>query len=314
MKIFRDLDKIPAAYKHAVIALGNFDGLHIGHRAILAKARDIAQAAGLPLAVMTFEPHPREFFSKDKSLPKLRIYSLRSKLLAIKSLGVECVFLMRFNKKLTGINAHDFIREILVGKLQARYIITGDNFYFGKDRQGDKNLLEQEAGYLNFHYIAHPQIVDKNYNPVSSSNIRLLLSEGKIEEAEALLGQPYHIEGMVKHGQRRGHTLGFPTANISLSKLFPPLYGVYAVRVKIDGQDKIYNAVANLGIKPTFGVNEPILEAHLFDTSQNLYGKRLCVEFMEFIRKEKKFLSLDDLKKQIIMDCDTARDILRKKT
>jgi riboflavin kinase/FMN adenylyltransferase len=313
VEIFRDLDKIPAAYKHAVIALGNFDGLHIGHRAILAKAKDIASAQSLPLAVMTFEPHPREFFSKDKTSAKLRIYSLRSKLLAIKALGVECIFLMRFNKKLTSLSAHDFIKDILVGKLQAQYIITGDNFYFGKDRQGDKNLLQQEAASLNFNYIAHPQIVDKNSAPVSSSNIRLLLGKGRIKEAEALLGQPYHIEGMVRHGDKRGGTIGFPTANISLNKSFPPLYGVYAVRVKIDGEGKIYNAIANLGTKPTFGVNEPILETHLFNTSQDLYGKRLCVEFVEFIREEKKFPSIDELKKQIIMDCDTAKTLLQKK-
>lgn len=310
MKIFRDLAEIPAKYKNAIITLGNFDGLHLGHRAIIAEAKAIAAAKKYPLALMTFEPHPREFFSQEKNGAGIRIYNLRSKLIAIKSLGVECVFLMRFNKQLTNLSAHDFIKNILVDTLQTKHIITGENFYFGKNRGGDKNLMTQEAAALTFDYTACSQVINENGETISSSNIRALLKQGDVKNAATLLDKPYHISGRVKHGEGRGHKLGFPTANITLDKLFLPRYGVYAVRVKINGQDEIYNAIANLGVKPTFGINAPLLEVHLFNTTQNLYGKRLCVEFIEFIRDEQKFISLDELKKQIAIDCEKAKKIM----
>ncbi len=307
MKIFRDLDKIPAEYKNAVITLGNFDGLHIGHRAIIAEAKAIAAATKSPLALMTFEPHPREFFASDKGSSGLRIYNLRSKLIAIKSLGIECVFLLRFNDKLTNLSAHDFIKKILVDKLRAKHIVTGENFFFGKNRQGNKELLAHEAASLSFSYTAYAQVLDNGNNTVSSSNIRLLLGNGDVKKTASLLGQPYHISGRVKHGENRGSRIGFPTANIALDKLFLPRFGVYEVTAQIEGQKESYNAIANLGIKPTFGINAPLLEVHLFDFSGNLYGKRLCVEFKEFIREEKKFQSLDELKAQIAMDCEKVK-------
>jgi riboflavin kinase/FMN adenylyltransferase len=258
---------------------------------------------------MTFEPHPREFFSRGKENSGMRIYDFRSKILAIKSLGVECIFLLRFNEKLTSLSAHDFIKNIILDSLEAGHIITGDNFYFGKDRQGDKKLMAQEAKKFGFGYTALPQISDDSGESISSSNIRNYLKHGDVKKVSELLGCNYHISGRVKHGEGRGQKLGFPTANISLGKLFLPRLGVYAVRVKIDGEDKIYNAVANLGTKPTFGINSPLLEVYLFDTNQDLYGKRLCVEFIDFIREEKKFESIDMLKQQIASDCETARQI-----
>ncbi len=309
VKIFRDLSHVPKGYKNAVITVGNFDGLHLGHRAIIAKAKDIAQANNAPLALMTFEPHPREFFSRGKNSYGMRIYDFRSKMLAIESLGVECVFLLRFNEKLTSLNAHDFIKNIIVDALNAKHIITGNNFYFGQNRQGDKNLMSQEAGKYGFNYTALPQIQDNNNESISSSNIRNSLKHGDMNKISELLGRNYHISGRIKHGEGRGHKLGFPTANIELGKLFLPRYGVYAVRAQIEGDDKIYNAVANLGVKPTFGISSPLLEVHLFDTKQDMYGKRLCIEFIDFIREEKKFESMDTLKKQIESDCEIAKQI-----
>lgn len=312
MKIFRDLSEIPGKYKNAVITLGNFDGLHLGHRAIIAKAKEIAVEKKCPLALMTFEPHPREFFAREPDKSGIRIYNLCSKLAIIKSLGVECVFLLRFNNKLTSLSAHDFIRNILVDALQAQHIITGENFYFGKNRNGDRELMAHEARVLSFGYTACPQVTETNGESISSSAIRKLLEQGDMKKAAALLDRPYHINGRVQHGEGRGRTIGFPTANITLDKLFLPRYGVYAVRVQVEGQDKIYNAVANLGIKPTFGINAPLLEVNLFDVAQDLYGKRICVEFMDFIRGEQKFASLAGLKNQIANDAEKAREILRK--
>ena len=354
MKIIRDIEKLGEAHKNAVIALGNFDGFHLGHRAIIAHAAEIAKAKNLPLTLMTFEPHPREFFAKDKL--GMRIYSLHSKLKIAHELGVEKVFLLRFNADFASLGAEEFIREVLVKKLSANHIITGENFCFGKDRKGDKDFLGKFADDLGFAYTAHPHIDDADGKAVSSSTIRDFLAQGKMQEANKLLGKNYHIEGKVKHGKKRGQTIGFPTANLALKKLFLPRFGVYAVRVTVklnnfyadfslssdrhpaldagsddkttDGiysprprgkhgvttslsmeNNLVYNAVANLGIKPTFGVFAPVLEVHIFDFAGDLYGKRICVEFIDFIRDEQKFVDLDSLKKQIENDCNTAKAI-----
>lgn len=312
MKIFRDLEKIPEKYKKAVVTLGNFDGLHLGHQAIITKARDIAATTKSPLALMSFEPHPHEFFSKERTKSEHRIYNLYSKLSAIESLGVDCVFLLRFNADLANLSAHDFIKTILIDKLDSKYIITGDNFCFGKNRQGDKDLLQKESQRLGFSYTACAPVMN-NESAISSSKIRQLIKRGDIAEASKLLGRPYHISGHVKHGEGRGTKIGFPTANIGVDRLLIPNYGVYAVEVRIAGNNEIYNGVANLGVKPTFGVHTPLLEVHLFDTEQNLYGKRLCVEFIETIRPEQKFTALEELISQIKNDCKIAKDILAKK-
>lgn len=309
VKIFRDLSQIPEKYKNAVITLGNFDGLHLGHRAIISKAKTIAEKEECALALMTFEPHPREFFAKESSKEGIRIYNLRSKLAIIKSLGVECVFLTRFNNRLTNLSAHDFIKNILVDMLSARHIITGENFYFGKNRSGDRQLMAREAMALSFGYTACPQVTDENDNTISSSAIRKLLKQGDMKKVALLLNRPYQINGRVQRGEGRGKTIGFPTANLALDKLFLPRYGVYGVRARIEGTDKIYIAVANLGTKPTFGINAPLLEVHLFDITQNLYGKRIYIEFIEFIRDEQKFSSLSDLKGQIARDSEVAKEI-----
>ena len=312
MKIIRDIETIDKSYKGAVIVLGNFDGFHLGHRAIIAHAATVAKAEKRPLALMSFEPHPKEFLGNllsKEPYKNMRIYSLRSKLLVAGELGVECVFLMRFNEKFAGLGAEEFIREVLVKKLSAKHVITGENFCFGKNRSGDKNLLAKFAGELGFGYTAHSQIYANDGAVISSSLIRDLLAHGKVREASSLLGRSYHISGRVQHGEKRGSQLGFPTANISLGrKLFLPKYGVYATRVQLE--NKIYNAVANLGVKPTFGNYAPNLEVHLFDTNENLYGKRLCVEFVDFIRDEQKFSALDELKTQIDIDCVAATKIL----
>ncbi len=287
---------------------------------------------------MTFEPHPREFFTRGKT--SLRISSLRVKLAAMAELGVNCVFMMRFNHKLASLSGDDFIKNILVDKLKASYVITGENFHFGKDRKGDKNILSAAAEKYGFKYLACPPITNPHGNTISSSTIRFLLGEGNMPEAAKLLGHPYRIEGRVKHGEGRGKMLGFPTANIELGKLFLPRLGIYAVRVSISpspsqgegrGEGDLANTknphpsplpkrergvffgVASIGTKPTFGIYAPLLEVHLFDTNADLYGKRICVEFVEFIRAEEKFAGVDELKNQIAADCERAKKILGNK-
>ena len=309
MKITRDVQNVSSDYQNAVIALGNFDGFHLGHRAIIAHAKAIAEAKNCPLALMTFEPHPRVFLGKEPA-KNLRIYSLRSKLVTAQELGMDIMFLIRFNAKFADLRAKDFIREILAKNLKVRHIITGENFCFGKNRQGDNQFLASKAAELGFGYTTHPQITDLKGNAISSSVIREFLANGEVKKATQLIGKPYHIEGRIKNGERNGRKIGFPTANISLAKLFLPRFGVYAIRAQIEGQNAIYNGVANLGIKPSIGNFSPNLEVHLFDFAQDIYGKHLCVEFVDFIREEQKFASLDLLKKQIENDCVVARSSL----
>lgn len=303
MKLTRDLANAP---KNAVIALGNFDGLHVGHRAIIAQAGRIADEKKRPLALMTFEPHPREVLAKNA--PPLRIYSLRSKLAVIESLGVEWVFLLRFNAAFAATSAADFIHNILHKNLGAAHIVTGENFYFGQGRSGNKTLLENETAALGFGYTALPPVTGADGQMVSSSTIRTLLGEGNVAAAGALLGAPYHISGHVQRGEGRGKGLGFPTINLSLGKLYRPRYGVYAVRATIDG--KHYDGAASLGVKPTFGEFLPLLEVFLFDTSEQLYGKRADITFVDFIRPELAFDDVESLKTQMARDCEVVKTIL----
>jgi riboflavin kinase/FMN adenylyltransferase len=309
VKIIRDIVDEDKNYQNAVVALGNFDGFHLGHRSIIADAKEIAKTTtgNFPLGVMSFEPHPRFFFKKENNL---KIYNMRDKLLVMKELEVDFVFMMRFNQEFANLSAHNFIHELLVKKLHVKHIVTGENFCFGKNRIGNNDLLAKEAAALGFGYTAHKQVCTANGEPISSSAIREFLAQGEVQKAANLLGKPYHITGRVQHGEKRGQTIGFPTANVSLEKLFLPCFGVYAVRAKIEGKTKTYDGIANLGIKPTFGNYAPCLEVHLFNTKQNLYGKRLVVEFVSFIRREQKFTSIAELKIQIENDSKQAKKVL----
>jgi riboflavin kinase / FMN adenylyltransferase len=292
----------------AVVALGNFDGMHVGHRAILAHARDIARSASRPLAVMTFEPHPREFLAKQPAY--LRIFSLREKLSTLAGLQLDTLFLMRFNQQLAATSAEDFIEHMLVQQLGVTHLVTGDNFYFGKGRQGNKTLLQEKASQLGFGYTALPPVLADDGQIVSSSTIRTLLSEGNIEKANSLLGSQYRIGGRVILGQQRGRTIGVPTANIALGNLYRPRFGVYAVQVQLEGEENKRAGVANLGVKPTMGEHAPLLEVHLFDYDGDLYGKQLRVFFSRFIRPEQKFADFTALTTQIQADIKAARQHL----
>lgn len=288
-----------------MVALGNFDGLHIGHQAILKESLRLSHELKLPAAIMTFEPHPREYFNPEA--PKLRLMRLRDKIAQLKALGFSLMFMPRFNAKFAATSADDFISDILVGQIRARHVVTGENFHFGKGRGGNSALLAQKSKALGFGYSAI-KTVTQSGKPVSSSAIREALAAGQLEDVAPQLGHFYTLSGHVAHGNKRGRTLGFPTANIILDDIFIPKHGVYAVRVNVGNQT--YDAVANIGIRPTFGVSKPLLEVYLFDFSGDLYGKRIRIEFHHFLREEQKFPSIDVMTEQLNRDMTQAKHLL----
>jgi riboflavin kinase/FMN adenylyltransferase len=306
MRIVRNFAACPPQFKNAVVALGNFDGVHLGHRAILRHTIATAQSSDAPSAVMTFEPHPREFFNPAGG--KLRIYPFRRKVKLLAEAGIDALFLVRFNRKFAAQSAQSFIEGILHENLAVRHVVTGYNFAFGHNREGNTEFLDHTAKKLGMGYSAYPPVHDAQGQAVSSSAIRGHLAAGDMAAASALLGRDYAIEGYVRHGERRGRQLGFPTANIALPRLFKPRFGIYAVRVQVDGA--WLDGVASLGINPTFGVIQPLLEVHIFDTNRDLYGQYLRVEMRHYLREEARFDSLDALRAQMAEDCRQAREIL----
>ncbi len=293
MQVFRHL---PARKcEPLALAIGNFDGLHLGHQALLHKLSEVAKAKNLTPSVMTFEPHPREFFTPLNA--PARLSNLREKLELFQQASIEKVFVCAFNKRFAAITAPDFL-NILREKLNANTILVGEDFKFGAKRAG----IVADFKANNFDLISMPR-VDFNSERVSSTRVRDALFSGNLSLAAALLGRNYSVSGKVVHGAKRGRELGFPTANIHMRHERPALSGVYAV--KLDG----LNSVANLGVRPTIaGVPKLLLEVHVLDFNDDIYGKHVHVEFLHKIREEMKFESLDALKAQIAADIVVARD------
>lgn len=307
MRIYRDVSACPDDAKGAVVALGNFDGVHLGHRAILRECVSIAEALGAKPAVMTFSPHPRAFFSPGA--PPLLLQRFSQKMEAFAESGIALAFVARFNARFAALSPEDFVGKVLAGNLKARHVVTGYNFAFGKGRGGDTAFLAREAEKQGMGFTAVAPVT-VGEEAVSSSAIRAHLAKGEVQAAKRLLGRPYVIEGRVIHGDKRGGELGYPTANVALGRLFRPAYGVYAVRVEVEGQR--FGGVANLGIRPMFALEEPLLEVHVFDMAQSLYGRKICVELVDFLREERYFDSLDGLKAQIAADETQARMRLKE--
>ncbi len=304
MRIVRDFEHCPDECKNSVVALGNFDGVHRGHRAIIETCIAEAKRSNRKAAIMTFEPHPREFFTRGES--KLRLYSFRRKMEAFAQWdAVATVFIARFNARLAALTAEAFAHDLLKAQLGVAHIVTGHDFAFGKGRQGNTALLAQTFGFT-----AVAPVSDETGAPVSSSRIRAALAEGKPHEAEALLGRPYTISGHVRSGEQRGRTLGFPTANLSLNRLFVPRLGIYAARATLGGNT--YDAVASIGTKPTFTATKPLLEVHCFDFARQCYGERMQVELVSFIRDEQKFDDAAALRARMEDDALAAKSILSK--
>jgi riboflavin kinase / FMN adenylyltransferase len=302
--VIRDTTPSAAIPRGAVVAMGNFDGVHLGHRAVITAALDMGQAHGQPALAVTFEPHPRSFFSP--SSPQFRLTDEAGKLRLLAGTGLAGAVVMTFDKIRAGTTAQDFIHHDLIGRLGISGIAVGYDFHFGKGRVGSPSLLVSEAPRLGIEVDVQPHI-DIEERPVSSSAIRMALAEGQIADATAMLGGPWFIAGKVIHGEKRGRDLGYPTANIRLDKNCGLRHGIYAVRVgRGQGKDQVrLDGVASFGRRPTFDNGAPLLEVFLFDFKGDLYGAALDVAFIAFIREELKFDSIDALVRQ--MDDDSAR-------
>ncbi len=301
-----------AALPPVALTIGNFDGVHKGHQAILDRLCRAAAARSLVACVLTFEPHPREFFA-PRSAPT-RLTSLREKLELLGAKGIGRVHVQRFARDLASMPAEAFVEQVLCRVLAARWILIGDDFRFGTKRAGDVALLRTLGQRFGFE-VETVQTVEHAGRRVSSSSIRESLSLGELGRAEALLGRPYSISGRVVHGNQLGRELGFATANIQLQHNRPPLMGIYAVRVHgVQGVDtKPRDGVASLGVRPTIkSAGQAVLEVHLFDFAGELYRRHLRVDFLHKIRDEEKYADLESLRAQIARDCEAARNFLKE--
>jgi riboflavin kinase/FMN adenylyltransferase len=305
-RLFRDVAGPCLAPRGSVVSIGAFDGVHRGHRAVIDHVRDRAAALDLDAIAVSFDPIPRVFFARGATVAQLSAPIEKVGLLI--DAGIERVLLLRFNAALAAMSAEDFIARVLVSRLRAREVWVGENFRFGNARRGDLQMLTQ-VGKAEGFAARSIASVDANGAAVSSSRIRALLASSDFEGASLLLGRAFTIGGHVVHGQQLGRKLGYPTANLRLGSRVSPVQGIFAVRVRGVG-DGAMPAVASLGMRPTVNGKEPLLEAHLFDFDGDLYGKKIQVEFVEKLRDEEKFDSLDAMVQQIHRDAARAREIL----
>ncbi len=304
MELIRYSYNLKSHHRGCVATIGNYDGVHLGHQAVLRQLKRHAEVLDLPALVITFEPHPQEFF-KSGDAPT-RITSFREKLEILKQQDVDRVLCLRFQQSIADLSAEQFIEQILSDDLGVKRLIIGDDFKFGKGREGNFEMLQEFGEKLGFEVIpTETHMLDGDR--VSSSIIREKLIQSHFEEAQLLLGRYFSISGRVAHGAKRGRELGFPTANIDLSKRIVPIRGVFAVSIK-GADDSIHLGVANLGTRPVFEETKLLLEAHLFDFNKDIYGKHISVEFFKRLRDEKKFTSIDELVEQIATDSQAARD------
>ncbi len=313
MRIFRHYENLPPEARGAAVTIGNFDGVHRGHQAVIGEAGRVAKRLDLPLGVLTFEPHPRSVFQPDA--PPFRLTSLRTKAHDLEALGVDCLYVLHFDLEFSKRTAQAFVADILVGGLEVRHVVVGDDFVFGHARRGDVEELGRMAAEQGFGLtcVAPVTAAAAGAGKVFSSGaIRDLLRQGDPRAAARRLGRFWELEGRVEEGNRRGKGLGFPTANLGLGEYLRPATGIYAVRAGLDqGRDTVWrDGVASLGRRPTFGGKELLLEVHLFDFSADLYGRHLRVAMIEFLREERKFDRPDALIAQMREDAERAREVL----
>lgn len=309
MRILRHTDGTPAALKGAVVALGNFDGVHLGHQAVIGEAGRLARAAGKPWGVVTFEPHPRQFF-QGSSVP-FRLTPFRQKARQLAHLGLDLMVNLTFDAAMAGRSAQDFVAGNLVGGLGVSHVVTGPGFVFGQGRRGNGYVLAQMAAHEGFGYTELPA-VEIGARKISSTEIRVLLRRGLVDEAGALMGRPWEYEGRVEGGDQRGRTMGYPTANLALDGRLHPGQGIYAVRAGIVGRHGTtwHDGAAYIGTRPTFDGQTEVLETFLFDFSGDLYGRHLRVAFVERVRKDMTFHGMEALIVQMDADCARARTVL----
>lgn len=307
MRIIRDYQFVRPEDRGASVAIGNFDGVHIGHRAVIDLARRAEPDA--PLGVLTFEPHPREFFAPDA--PSFRLMNATAKANRLEKLGVKRLYELNFNGALAGLTAEEFARDVIAQGLGLEHVVVGADFRFGKGRAGDVDALQRFAKQYEFGVTIAP-LVSGDVGQVSSTNIRQALSDGKPRVAAEMLGHWHRIEGEVIRGDQRGRELGYPTANMSITGLHQPKFGVYAVEVDVlSGPHKgHYRGATSIGVRPMFGENVPNCETFVFDFKGDLYGEQLSIALVEYLRGEEKFDCLDALITQMDADCIQAREIL----
>lgn len=303
-KFIRGLHNLRPAVQGVVATIGTFDGIHLGHQAIMAQVRQKAMDYGLPSMAMIFEPHPMEFFSQEQA--PARLMRLHEKLEAIYAEGIERIFCLQFNRRFRQLSAGEFISRVLIEGIGVRCLVVGDDFHFGCDRRGDSQMLKAAGLEHGFEVIDTATVV-RSGRRVSSTWVREELEAGNFPAAQALLGKPFRISGRVVHGQRLGRTLGVPTANVHLHRYRAPLSGVFVVEV-LRGDGTRLPAVANVGVRPTVGdLIKPILEVHVLDWHGDLYGQRITVEFIASIREERQFSNVETLLTQIRADIEYAR-------
>lgn len=307
-KLIRSYYNITPAEQGGVVTIGNFDGVHLGHQQLLAKTVEMAKRQGVPAIVVTFEPHAFEFFSKQAvTIPRLT--RLREKYSALAACGVDAVVVLTFNQVLAELSASDFIANLIVHYLRPSHIIVGDDFHFGRMRQGNFELLQQMGKTLGYTAETMPTFL-LDGERVSSTRVRKALAEGDLDMAKRLLGRPYSMQGRVAHGNKLGRELGFPTANIFLHRKLTPVHGVYCV--KMHGLvDHPWPGAANVGMRPSVDGTRTLLEVHLLDFNQDIYGRYVEVEFCKKLREEERYPNLDILKEHIANDVVATRKYFR---
>jgi riboflavin kinase/FMN adenylyltransferase len=306
MRVFNQLPDLPETLKGSIIAIGNFDGVHKGHQALLREAKNLADAKGLNLGILTFEPHPRKLFRPDD--PPFRITPASIKHRILSEMGADFVVSLDFNWDFASQSAEAFVDSILTSGLAASHVVIGEDFRFGQLRKGGHETISN-AGIP---VLAFAAVCGENGERYSSTAIREALRAGDIHAANAVLGWEWEIEGTIFRGDRRGHELGYPTANILLADVLHPAYGIYATLVQIEGEDEWRPAATNIGIRPMFELKQGQVEAHILDfEDRDIYGKSLRVRPVERLRGEAKFTSLDALIAQIEQDCQQVKNLLK---
>ncbi|HEX3431825.1 MAG TPA: bifunctional riboflavin kinase/FAD synthetase [Rhizomicrobium sp.] len=311
MRIFRHYQDIPEGFKGGVLAIGNFDGVHRGHQALLAETRRLAAERNAIFGVLAFEPHPQEYFRPNADCFRLTPFRTKTRLIAAQ--GADALFALAFDRAMAGTLAQDFIVDVLVGGLSAGAVVVGADFQFGKGRAGNTAVLAYMGEMEGFGVTIFSPVEDERHGKISSSRIRKALKEARPREAADLLGHFWTIESRVEHGDGRGRAIGIPTANMRIDGYLVPAFGVYAVRATIMEEDRpagCFDGVANLGIRPMFESPVPLLETWLFDFSGDLYGKHLAVELVEYLRPEARFDNMEALKVQIEADAKRASAVL----
>lgn len=299
-------DTMPADLRGAVMALGNFDGVHSGHQAVIERAIGMARAAGRPVVVATFDPHPVRYFQPDA--PPFRLTSLDQREDIFAAMGVDAMMVFGFDAALAATPAEDFVRVLLAERFALAGVVTGRDFTFGQGKRGDVAMLAALGPAAGIEAVAVDPVIAAEA-PVSSSRIRAALREGDPQEAARLMTRPFAIRGIVQHGDKVGRTIGYPTANLALGNYLRPKYGIYAVTGRLpDG--RVLKGAANIGVRPTFDPPKELLEPHFFDFAEDLYGQGIEVAFHHFLRPEAKFDGLEALTAQLMLDCSRARELL----